>query len=129
MLTIQLWVKVIIGSIPAMLIGLPFNDFIEEKFNNSYVVAATLIIYGILFIVIENYQKDKQPKWKNFLSLRYRRFDHRRISGIGADPRNIPFGSDDRGSASHRSIKRSCGGIYIFPCNSGDVRRKFFETD
>ena len=62
MLTIQLWVKVIIGSIPAMLIGLPFNDFIEEKFNNSYVVAATLIIYGILFIVIENYQKDKQPK-------------------------------------------------------------------
>ena len=56
-------------------------------------------------------------------------FDHRRISGIGADPRNIPFGSDDRGSASHRSIKRSCGGIYIFPCNSGDVRRKFFETD
>ena len=31
MLTIQLWVKVIIGSIPAMLIGLPFNDFIEEK--------------------------------------------------------------------------------------------------
>ena len=116
MLTIQLWVKVIIGSIPAMLIGLPFNDFIEEKFNNSYVVAATLIIYGILFIVIENYQKDKQPKVE-------------KLSGIGADPRNIPFGSDDRGSASHRSIKRSCGGIYIFPCNSGDVRRKFFETD
>ena len=42
MLTIQLWVKVIIGSIPAMLIGLPFNDFIEEKFNNSYVVAANI---------------------------------------------------------------------------------------
>ena len=130
MLTIQLWVKVIIGSIPAMLIGLPFNDFIEEKFNNSYVVAATLIIYGILFIVIENYQKDKQPKVeKTFSAYDTDGFDHRRISGIGADPRNIPFGSDDRGSASHRSIKRSCGGIYIFPCNSGDVRRKFFETD
>ena len=48
MLTIQLWVKVIIGSIPAMLIGLPFNDFIEEKFNNSYVVAATIV--GALLI-------------------------------------------------------------------------------
>ncbi|MFR5059560.1 MAG: undecaprenyl-diphosphate phosphatase [[Ruminococcus] torques] len=69
MLTIQLWVKVIIGSIPAMLIGLPFNDFIEEKFNNSYVVAATLIIYGILFIVIENYQKDKQPKVEKLSQL------------------------------------------------------------
>ena len=69
MLTIQLWVKVIIGSIPAMLIGLPFNDFIEEKFNNSYVVAVTLIIYGILFIVIENYQKDKQPKVEKLSQL------------------------------------------------------------
>ena len=69
MLTIPLWVKVILGSIPAMLIGLPFNDFIEEKFNNSYVVAATLIIYGILFIVIENYQKDKQPKVEKLSQL------------------------------------------------------------
>ena len=68
-MTIQVWVKVIIGSIPAMLIGLPFNDFIEEKFNNSYVVAATLIIYGILFIVIENYQKDKQPKVEKLSQL------------------------------------------------------------
>ena len=70
----MLWVKVIIGSIPAMLIGLPFNDFIEEKFNNSYVVAATLIIYGILFIVSKTIRKISSRKWKNFLSLRYRRF-------------------------------------------------------
>ena len=62
MMTVQLWIKVVIGSIPAAVIGIPFNDFIEEKFNNAYVVAAMLVVYGILFIVIENYQKDKEPK-------------------------------------------------------------------
>ena len=41
----------------------------QKQFNNSYVVAATLIIYGILFIVIENYQKDKQPKVEKLSQL------------------------------------------------------------
>lgn len=69
MMTWQLWIKVVIGSIPAAAIGLPFNDFIEEKFNNAYVVAAMLIIYGILFIVVENYQKDKEPSVKKISQL------------------------------------------------------------
>lgn len=39
----------------------PFNDFIEEKFNNYVVVAMMLILYGILFIIIENYNKKRKP--------------------------------------------------------------------
>lgn len=62
MMTIQLWIKVVIGSIPAGVVGILFNDFIEEKFNNSYVVASMLIVYGILFILVENYHKGKTPK-------------------------------------------------------------------
>ena len=62
MMTIQLWIKVVIGSIPAGVVGILFNDFIEEKFNNSYVVAAMLIVYGILFIIVENYHKGNTPK-------------------------------------------------------------------
>lgn len=62
MLTIQLWVKVIVAALPAAVIGLLFDDMIEEKFMNAYVVAATLIIYGILFIVVEESHKNKQPK-------------------------------------------------------------------
>ncbi len=62
MLTIQLWVKVVIAALPAAMIGLLFDDMIEEKFMNAYVVAATLIIYGILFIVIEQRHKYVQPK-------------------------------------------------------------------
>lgn len=68
-MTWRLWIKVLIGSIPVGVIGILFNDFIEEKFNNAYVVAAMLIVYGILFIVIENYQKDREPKVKKISQL------------------------------------------------------------
>ena len=61
-MTLQLWVKVVIASIPAGVVGVLFNDFIEEKFNNSYVVATMLIIVGVLFIVIENRHKGRKPQ-------------------------------------------------------------------
>lgn len=61
-MTLQLWVKVVIASIPAGVVGILFNDFIEEKFNNSYVVATMLIVVGVLFIVIENRHKGRRPQ-------------------------------------------------------------------
>lgn len=61
-MTLQLWVKVVIASIPAGAVGILFNDFIEEKFNNSYVVATMLIVVGVLFIVIENRHKGRKPQ-------------------------------------------------------------------
>lgn len=62
MLTIQLWVKVIVATIPAMIVGLLFDDWIDAHFMNAYVVAATLIIYGILFIIVEERHKNVQPQ-------------------------------------------------------------------
>ena len=61
-MTLQLWVKVVIASIPAGVVGILVNDFIEEKFNNSYVVATMLIVVGVLFIVIENRHKGRKPQ-------------------------------------------------------------------
>ena len=49
-----LWFKIIVACLPAIIIGLPFDDLIEEKFMNYVVVAIALIVNGILFIVIEN---------------------------------------------------------------------------
>ena len=43
------------------MIALPFNDIIEEKFNNYAVVAIALIVYGVIFILIENYNKRRKP--------------------------------------------------------------------
>jgi len=58
--TINLWIKVIIGCIPAGIIGLLFDDKIDELFYNATTVSITLIIYGILFIIIENLRKNKK---------------------------------------------------------------------
>ena len=50
-----LWFKIVVACIPTIVIALPFNDFIEEKFNNYVVVAIALIVYGVIFILVENY--------------------------------------------------------------------------
>lgn len=56
-----LWFKILVACLPTIIIALPFNDIIEEKFNNYVVVAIALIVYGILFIFIENYNKRRRP--------------------------------------------------------------------
>ena len=54
MLTWQMWIKVLIASVPAAVIGLLFNDIIYEIFYKPLPVAVMLIVYGILFIIVEN---------------------------------------------------------------------------
>lgn len=54
---ISLWGKVIVGVAPAGIVGVLFDDWFDEHFYNYIVVALALIIYGIVFIVIENHQK------------------------------------------------------------------------
>ena len=57
---ILLWVKILIASIPAAIIGLAFDDQIDEMLrgdSRAFVVAGALIVYGILFIIIENLKK------------------------------------------------------------------------
>ena len=51
--TWRLWGMVAIGCIPAAIIGLAFDDWVNEHFYNKVTVAAMLILYGIAFIVIE----------------------------------------------------------------------------
>jgi len=57
--TWQMWFKVIVACLPAAVIGLLLNDFME-KFETPYVIGATLILYGIAFIVVESVRK-KSP--------------------------------------------------------------------
>lgn len=63
--TINLWIKVIIACIPAAVIGLLFDDWLEEHLFNSTVVAIALIVYGVAFIVIENRRNRDGIKCKN----------------------------------------------------------------
>ena len=54
MATIHLWIKIIVACVPAAVLGLLLDDWMEAHLYNGYVVSATLIVYGILFIMLEN---------------------------------------------------------------------------
>ena len=52
-----LWEKVLIASLPAAVLGLALNDWIESKMQTVLVVAVMLIVYGIFFLMMENRKK------------------------------------------------------------------------
>lgn len=70
--TMQLWAKVIVACLPAAVIGLAFNKYMEEHFMTAPVVAATLIFYGIMFILVENYNKRRRPRVNELRRLDYK---------------------------------------------------------
>ena len=67
--TWQMWFKTIVACVPAAVIGLALNDYMEN-FENWYVVSATLIIYGIAFILIE--RRKNTPKVTDISALSYK---------------------------------------------------------
>lgn len=67
-----LWLKVAVASIPAGVVGLLFDDKIDELFYNPVTVAVTLVLYGILFIIIESRNKNRTPKTDSLTDLSYK---------------------------------------------------------
>ena len=67
-----LWFKILWACVPTILVGLPFNDYIEEKFNNYVVVAIALIVYGVLFIIIEDYNKKRTSSCTSLKELSFK---------------------------------------------------------
>ena len=61
-----LWFKILVACIPTIVIALPFNDIIEEKFNN-YVV-----VYGVIFIFIENYNKKRKATCRSLETMSFK---------------------------------------------------------
>lgn len=70
--TVALWMKVIFACIPAGVIGLLLNSYMEKHFMNAHVVAFTLILYGIIFIIVENYNKHRKPRINTLETLDYK---------------------------------------------------------
>ena len=67
----DMWFKVVVACIPAVIL-VPFNDKIDELFYNYQTVSAMLIIYGILFIIIERFNKKREPKIVDMSVLSYK---------------------------------------------------------
>ena len=56
-----LWSKVVVACVPAAVIGLLIDDWMEAHLMNAYVVSAMLILYGVLFIAVENINYGRRP--------------------------------------------------------------------
>ena len=59
--TWQLWIKILIACLPAAILGFLLDDWLDEHLFNGFVVALMLVLYGILFLVIENRNRFRQP--------------------------------------------------------------------
>lgn len=70
--TMDLWFKVVVACIPAAVLGILFDDWMEEHFHNYIVVSIMLIVYGVLFIVIENWNKKNKPSVTALSNLTYK---------------------------------------------------------
>ena len=69
LLTWQMWIKVAIASVPAAIVGLLFNDILDKIFYKPFPVAVMLIVYGVLFIVIENRNAGRRPSVNKIADL------------------------------------------------------------
>lgn len=64
--TVSLWLKVLVACVPAGIVGLLFDDQIDRLFYNYQTVAVTLVLYGVLFLVIENRNRNRPCRTATF---------------------------------------------------------------
>lgn len=69
--TMELWYKVIVACLPAAVLGLLLDDWMDAHLHNYIVVSLMLVLYGIFFIVIETWNKQKLPKVTELNDLTY----------------------------------------------------------
>ena len=70
--TLILWLKVLVACIPAAVVGILFDDWIDEHFYNAIVVGTMLIVVGVLFIIIEVLNKNKVPRVDRLRDLTFK---------------------------------------------------------
>ncbi len=70
--TWSLWGKVIVGVLPAAVLGLLFDDILEENLYNFVVVSIALIVYGVAFIVVEKLKKGKEYRINDVHEITYK---------------------------------------------------------
>ena len=67
-----MWFKIAVACIPAVIVGLLFDDLLDKYLYNYMVVAIALIVFGIAFIIVENRNKNHKPKVKKIDDLTYK---------------------------------------------------------
>lgn len=70
--TLSLWLKVIVACLPSAVLGILFDSYLEKYLHTPIVIASMLIFYGILFIIIEIWNKKRTPKTNTLAEISYR---------------------------------------------------------
>ena len=68
---LTLWFKILAACVPAAVIGILFDDQLDALFYHWYVVAGALIVFGVAFIVVENWNKGRNPAVTQLSQLSY----------------------------------------------------------
>lgn len=68
----SLWFKVVVACIPGAIITILFDDFIDKHLHTAVVIALALVVYGIAFIVIENWNKKRTPTINSLAEVTYK---------------------------------------------------------
>lgn len=68
---LTLWFKILVSCVPAAVIGILFDEVFERLFYNPVCIAIALIVFGVAFIVIENWNKDKKPQINSLAEITY----------------------------------------------------------
>jgi len=69
---VMLWVRILLACVPAGIVGVLFDDWIDEHLYNFPCVATALIVFGILFIIVEKRNEGKTPRIKRIANLDYK---------------------------------------------------------
>ena len=107
-----MWLKIVVACVPAVIIELAAGDYLEALFYNYKTVSIMLIVVGILFIIVEDWNKKRTAKITSIADITV---DRSRISG------NVPFGGNNHRRTDSRTFQTDCGRVYILSCNPGYV--------
>lgn len=66
-----LWFKILVACVPAAVIGILFDDVFDALFYNYFCVALALIVFGVAFIVVENWNKGRNAKINSLAEITY----------------------------------------------------------
>lgn len=69
--TFSMWFKILVACVPAAVVGILFEDELDRLFYNYWTVAFALIVFGVLFIIIEHQNKDVVPKVNSMAQITY----------------------------------------------------------
>ena len=69
--TFSMWFKILVACVPAAVVGILFEDELDRLFYNYWTVEFALIVFGVLFIIIEHQNKDVVPKVNSIAQITY----------------------------------------------------------